>query len=213
MQWSHVLLTKQFWHATGECSVQKPLGILHTDVQITQQHPVAHYSYHERKLQGFQRTFLCGSQQALGHSCSSDAPGVNRGTCVIQLRMLQENAAVTAPLSCTHQLSPFGKENLHFLKAKYLQSFQSVPPEFSPLAYGLSWSYNTENWWSLQLSPSLAVKRWHPQLCMLLDVDWHQYFSWLTLKSNTHGSILRIWWKSMFDTKKHPGKVQMSPQN
>lgn len=101
-------------------------------MQITQQHPVAHYSYHEMKLQGFQRTFLCGSQRALGHSCSSDAPGVNRGTCVIQLRMLQENAAVTAQLSCTHQLSPFGKDNLHFLKAKYLQLFQSVPPEFSP---------------------------------------------------------------------------------
>lgn len=52
--------------------------------------------------------------------------------------MLQENAAVIAQLLCTHQLSPFGKDSLHFLKAKYLQLFQSVPPEFSPLAYGFS---------------------------------------------------------------------------
>lgn len=165
------------------------------------------------KLQGFQRTFLCGSQQALGHSCCSDAPGVNRGTCVIQLRMLQENAAVTTQLSCTHQLSPLGKYNLHFLEAKYLQLSQSVPPEFSRLAYGLPWSYNTGISWFLQLSPSLAVKCWHSQLYVLLDTDWHQHFSWLTLKPNTHGSILRIWWRSMPDMIKYPGKVQMPPQS
>jgi len=139
---------------------------------------------------------------------------VNRGTCVIQLTMLQENDAVTAQLSCTHQLSPFGKESLHFLKAKYLQLLQSVHPECPPpLAYGLSRSYNTEIWWSPQLSSSLAVKCWHSQLCVLLDIDWHQYFSWLTLKPNTHGSILRIWWRSMSATNKHPQNVQNSPQN
>lgn len=161
----------------------------------------------------FKEPPLCGSRQGLGHSCSSDAPGVNRGTCVFQLRMLQENAAVTAQLSCTHQLSQFGKDNLHFLKGKYLQLFQSVPPESSRLAYRFSWSYNIGVWWSLQMSPSLAVKCWHSQLCMLLDIVLHQYFSWLTLKSNTHGSILRIWWRAMSDNNKYPGKVQVSSHN
>lgn len=102
---------------------------------------------------------------------------MNRDTCVIQLRILQENAAVTTQLSCTYQLSPFGKDNLHFLKAKYLQLFQSVPPEFFPLTYGFSWSCNTGLWWSLQLSPSLDVRCQHSQQHRLWDMDWHQYFS------------------------------------
>lgn len=81
---------------------------------------------------------------------------MNRDTCVIQLRMLQENAAVTTQLSCTYQLSPFGKDNLHFLKAKYLQLFQSVPPEFFP---PYIWIFLKLQHRALMISPTVSIAR------------------------------------------------------
>lgn len=131
MQWSHIWLTKEFWHSTGECSVQKPLGIFHTDVQISQQHPGAHYSYHEMKLQGVQRTFLCGSQWALQHSCSSDAPYMNRGTCVIWQRMLQENAVVTAQLMYPPSVSVWKRQS-SFFKSKIFIIVPVCPSRILP---------------------------------------------------------------------------------
>lgn len=213
MQIIHIWLTKQLWHATSESSVQKLLGISHTDVYVTQENPVACYSYQRMKLQGFQRTFPGGSQQALGHSCSSDAPEANRETCVIQLRMLQENAAVTTQLSCTYQLSPFGKYNLHFLKARYLQLFQSVPPEFfPPCIWIFSWSCNTGLWWSLQTVsiarcqvlafPTAQASR-HGLTPVLQLIDFKVQHTWLHTKDL--GEV--------FDTNKYSGMAEMCPQN
>lgn len=173
---------------------------------------MAYYSYQRMKLQGFQRTFPGGSQQALGHSCSSDAPEANRETCVIQLTMLQENAAVTTQLSCTYQLSPFGKYNLHFLKARYLQLFQSVPSEFFPLCI---WIFLKLQHRAVMISPTVSIARCqvlafptaqpsrHGLTPVLQLIDFKVQHTWLHTKDLVEVS----------DTNKYSGMAEMCPQN
>lgn len=163
---------------------------------------MAHYSCQRMKLQGKN---LC-----LGHSCSSDAPEENRETCVIQLRMLQENAVVTTQLSCTYQLSPFGKDNLHFLKAKYLQLFICPSRILFPLHMGFpeaarqgSDDLLTVSITRCQMSAFTTAQASRHRLTAVLQViDSKVKQTWLYTKDLVELS----------DTNKHLGKAQMSPQ-
>lgn len=124
--------------------------------------------------------------------------------------MLQENAAVTTQLLCTHQLSPFGKDNLGFLKAKYLQLFQSVSPEFFPSCI---WIFLKLQHRALMISPTVSITRCQMLAFTAAQASRHRLTPALQL---IDFKVKHTWLHTedlveLSDTNKHPGNAQISP--